>query len=217
VSRLRVASFAVSLDGFGAGPNQSLENPLGVNGPELFQWFFATRTFRAMHGGEGGETGVDDDFAKKGFEGVGAWILGRNMFGPVRGPWPDDSWKGWWVDNPPYHAPTFVLTHHAREPIVMEGGTTFHFITDGIHAALKRAREAAGARDVKIGGGVSTVRQYLQAGLIDELHFALSPVLLGRGEAMFAGLDLPALGYRVLESTATDLAKHVVLGREESE
>jgi dihydrofolate reductase len=170
-----------------------------------------------MFGKGGGSEGVDETFAHRSMDGFGAFILGRNMFGPVRGEWLDDSWKGWWGDNPPYHAPTFVLTHHAREPIVMEGGTTFHFVTDGIHAALERARDAAGARDVKIGGGVSTVRQYLQAGLIDELHFALSPVLLGRGEAMFEGLDLPALGYRVMESTATDLATHVVLGRDESE
>jgi dihydrofolate reductase len=170
-----------------------------------------------MFGKSGGSEGVDESFAHQSMDGFGAFILGRNMFGPVRGEWPDESWKGWWGDNPPYHAPTFVLTHHAREPIVMEGGTTFYFVTDGIRAALERARDAAGARDVKIGGGVSTVRQYLQAGLIDELHFALSPVLLGQGEAMFEGLDLPALGYRVKESTATDLATHVVLGREQSE
>src|SRR5580698_8769033 len=183
VGRVGVAGFSLSLDGFGAGPEQSLQDPLGKRGTELHRWFVGTKTFKAM-------------------------------FGPVRGEWLNDSWKGWWGDNPPYHAPTFVLTHHAREPIVMEGGTTFHFVTDGIHAALERARDAAGARDIKIGGGVSTVRQYLQAGLIDELHFALSPVLLGRGEAMFEGLDLPALGYRVMESTATDLATHVVLGRQ---
>jgi dihydrofolate reductase len=217
VGRVKVAGFAVSLDGFGAGPEQSLQDPLGKRGKELHNWFFGTKTFKAMFGQGGGSEGVDETFAHRSMDGFGAFILGRNMFGPVRGNWPDDSWKGWWGDNPPYHAPTFVLTHHAREPIAMEGGTTFHFVTDGIHAALERARDAAGARDVKIGGGVSTVRQYLQAGLIDELHFALSPVLLGRGEAMFHGLDLPALGYRVMASTPTDLATHIVLKREEGE
>jgi len=217
MGRVRVGGFSVSLDGFGAGPEQSLENPLGKRGPEFFGWFFGTRTFKAMQGQDGGSEGVDETFAHRSMDGFGAFILGRNMFGPVRGEWPDDSWKGWWGDNPPYHAPTFVLTHHARAPIEMEGGTTFHFVTDGIHAALERARDAAGARDVKIGGGVSTVRQYLQAGLIDELHVALSPVLLGRGEAMFEGLDLPALGYRVMESAPTDLATHVVIGRQEKQ
>ena len=217
MGRVKVAGFSLSLDGFGAGLGQSLQDPLGKRGTELHRWFVGTKTFKAMFGKSGGSEGVDEIFAHRSMDGFGAFILGRNMFGPVRGEWPDDSWKGWWGDNPPYHAPTFVLTYHAREPIVMAGGTSFHFVTDGIHAALARARDAAGARDVKIGGGVSTVRQYLQAGLIDELHFALSPVLLGRGEAMFAGLDLPALGYRVIESTATDLATHVVLGREESE
>jgi dihydrofolate reductase len=217
VGRVRAAGFSLSLDGFGAGPEQSLQDPLGKRGTELHRWFFGTKTFKAMFGKDGGSEGVDETFAHRSMDGFGAFILGRNMFGPVRGEWLDDNWKGWWGDNPPYHAPTFVLTHHAREPIVMQGGTIFHFVTDGIHAALERARDAAGARDVKIGGGVSTVRQYLQAGLIDELHLALSPVLLGRGEAMFEGLDLPALGYRVMESTATDLATHVVLGREESE
>ena len=217
MGKVRASAFSVSLDGFGAGPDQDLQHPFGVGGMELPNWLLKTRMFHEMIGREGGTTDTDDHFARQSMENVGAWIMGRNMFGPIRGQWPDHSWKGWWGDNPPYHAPTFVLTHHAREPIVMEGGTTFHFVTDGIHAALERARDAAGARDVKIGGGVSTVRQYLQAGLIDELHFALSPVLLGRGEAMFEGLDLRALGYRVMESTATDLATHVVLGREESE
>ncbi len=211
MGRVRVAGFAVSLDGFGAGPEQSLKDPLGKRGTELHRWFFGTKTFKAMLGQSGGSEGVDETFAHRSMDGFGAFILGRNMFGPVRGAWPDDNWKGWWGDNPPYHTPTFILTHHAREPIVMEGGTTFHFVTDGIHAALERARDAAGARDVKIGGGVSTVRQYLQAGLIDELHFAVSPILLGQGEAMFAGLDFPALGYRVRESTATELATHVVI------
>ena len=217
MARVRVAGFSVSLDGFGAGPEQSLHDPLGKRGKELHNWFFGTRTFRSMFGDGGGSDGVDERFAHRSMDGFGAFILGRNMFGPVRGDWPDDSWKGWWGDNPPYHAPTFILTHHPHAPIVMEGGTTFHFVTDGIHAALGRAREAAGAQDVKIGGGVSTVRQYLQAGLIDDLHVAFSPVLLGRGEALFAGLDLPALGYRVVESTPTELATHVVFGRAASE
>src|ERR1700682_2262200 len=214
MGKVRVAGFGVSIDGFGAGPDQGLEHPLGKRGQELMNWFFPTLAFRSMIGKDGG---TDDRFAEAAMEGFGAFILGRNMFGPAGDDWGGPDWKGWWGDNPPYHAPTFVLTHHARAPIVMEGGTTFHFVTDGIHASLERARYTAGARDVKIGGGISTVRQYLQAGLIDELHFALSPVLLGRGEAMFEGLDLPALGYRVMESTATDLATHVVLGREESE
>ena len=217
MARVRVAGFSVSLDGFGAGPEQSLHDPLGKRGKELHNWFFGTKTFRSMFGDGGGSDGVDERFAHRSMDGFGAFILGRNMFGPVRGDWPDDSWKGWWGDNPPYHAPTFILTHHPRAPIVMEGGTTFHFVTDGIHAALDRAREAAGAQDVKVGGGVSTVRPYLQAGLIDDLHVAFSPVLLGRGEALFAGLDLPALGYRVVESTPTELATHVVFGRAASE
>jgi len=216
MGRVRVAGFSLSLDGFGAGPEQSLTDPLGKRGRELHSWFFGTKTFKAMFGDSGGSDGVDERFAHRSMDGFGAFILGRNMFGPVRGEWPDDEWKGWWGDNPPYHAPTFILTHHERAPIEMEGGTVFHFVTGGIHDALERARDAAGALDVKIGGGVSTVRQYLQAGLIDELHFAISPVLLGRGEAMFAGLDLPALGYRVTDSTATELATHVTLGRAES-
>jgi dihydrofolate reductase len=210
VGKVRVAGFSVSLDGFGAGPDQDLEHPLGRRGPELFRWFFATRTFRSMTGQDGG---VDDPFAAASMQGFGAFILGRNMFGPIRGAWPDDAWKGWWGDNPPYHAPTFILTHHARPPIVMEGGTTFHFVTDGIESALDQARAAAGDLDVKIGGGVSTVRQYLRAGLIDTLHLAMSPVVLGRGEALFEGVDLPALGYRVAETTPAELATHVVLTR----
>ena len=213
MGRVRVAAFSVSLDGFGAGPEQSLQDPLGKRGRELHNWFVGTKTVRAMFGKEGGSEGVDEKYAHRSMDGFGAFILGRNMFGPIRGEWPDGSWKGWWGDNPPYHAPTFILTHHPRDPIVMEGGTTFHFVTDGIEAALERARTAAGDRDVKIGGGVSTVRQYLRAGLIDELHFALSPVVLGRGEAMFEGLDLPALGYSVTETASTELATHVVLGR----
>lgn len=213
MAKVRVAGFSVSLDGFGAGPEQSLANPLGLNGPELFQWFFPTRTFRAMTGQDGGTTDVDDRYAQRSMAGFGAFVLGRNMFGPVRGPWPDDSWKGWWGDDPPYHAPTFILTHHARPPITMAGGTVFHFVTDGIHSALEQARAAAGDLDVKIGGGVSTVRQFLQAGLVDEMHLALSPVVLGQGEALFAGLDFRALGFRVVEREATEAATHVVLAR----
>jgi len=259
MSKVRVSCFSVSLDGYGAGPRQSLENPLGERGPELFQWFFATRTFQQMHGQQGGEggagsTGVDNDWAQRGMENVGAWILGRNMFGPVRGPWslPEDPWKGWWGEEPPYHVPVFVLTHHPRPPLEMKGGTTFHFVTEGIHAALERAKEAArkaGNKDVRIGGGVSTIRQYLQAppnardvggsgwsggsnagdvrvvessggakagdvrglGLVDELHLAFRPILLGSGENLFAGIDLPALGYRCTEHVSTELAMHVVL------
>ena len=213
MGRVRVAGFAVSIDGYGAGPDQSLENPLGLRGPELHAWYFPTRTFQAMIGKDGGTEGVDDRFGRASMAGFGAFILGRNMFGPVRGDWPDDVWKGWWGDNPPYHAPTYILTHHPRPPIEMEGGTTFYFVTDGIESALSQARAAAGDLDVKIGGGVSTVRQYLLAGAIDELHLVISPVLLGQGEALFAGLDLPGLGYRVTESVSTELATHVVLTR----
>jgi dihydrofolate reductase len=213
MSRVRVAGFSVSLDGFGAGPDQSLTDPLGKRGEELHQWFFGTRTFRAMVGQEGGSDGVDESFARSAMQGFGAFILGRNMFGPIRGDWPDDNWKGWWGDNPPYHAPTFVLTHFPRDPIVMEGGTTFYFVTDGLDAALDQAQASAGELDVKIGGGVSIVRQYLRAGVIDELHLAISPVVLGRGEALFAGIDLPALGYRVAETASTAFATHVILGR----
>ena len=212
MSKLKVLAFSLSLDGFGAGPEQSLENPLGLGGMDLHQWFKGTRTFRKMVlGADGGSEGVDESFAQRSFENIGAWILGRNMFGPVRGPWPDESWKGWWGDEPPYHVPTFILTHHAREPLVMEGGTVFHFVTGGIHEALERAREAAGERDVRVGGGVATIRQYLQAGLIDEMHLALSSAVLGRGESLLAGLDLAAMGYRVVEQQGTEKALHVVL------
>jgi dihydrofolate reductase len=214
MSKVRVGGFSISLDGFGAGPEQSLEHPLGKRGPELHQWMFGTRFFHTMIGKEGGSDGVDQAYAQRAMTGFGAFILGRNMFGPVRGPWVDDSWKGWWGANPPYHAPTFVLTHHPRDPIEMEGGTTFIFVTDGIEAALDQARTAAGDLDVKIGGGVETVRQYLRAGLIDELHYALSPVVLGQGEAMFAGIDLPALGFRVTEHQASEHATHIVLARQ---
>ena len=212
--RIRVAAFSISIDGYGAGPRQSLENPLGVGGMELHQWAFATRTFRHMHGGEGGTTGLDEGFAARSFENVGAWILGRNMFGPVRGPWPDDAWKGWWGEEPPYHVPVFVLTHHPREPLVMQGGTTFHFVTEGIRTALERATAAAGGRDVRIGGGIATIRQYLEAGLIDELHLAIAPVLLGAGEHLFGDLDLVRLGYRCTGSTAGERATLVILSRQ---
>jgi len=214
MSKLRVQGFGVSLDGYGAGPNQDLANPLGVGGHAMFQWFFPTRTFQSMHGdGKSGTTGIDDEFARRGFENVGAWILGRNMFGPVRGAWPDDQWKGWWGAEPPYHCPVFVLTHHARAPLVMAGGTTFHFVTESIEAALQRAREAAGGKDVRVGGGVSTVRQYLSKRLIDEMHFAVSPVLMGRGENLFAGLDFVALGYQTTEHVAGPSATHVTVKR----
>jgi dihydrofolate reductase len=212
--RLRVHCFAISLDGYGAGPDQDLENPLGVGGRALHEWAFATRTFCKMFGREGGTTGIDDDFAVRGFDNIGAWILGRNMFGPVRGPWPDDVWKGWWGDNPPYHVPAFVLTHHPRASIAMAGGTTFHFVTDGIHAALQRAVDAAGARDIRLGGGVATIRQYLQAGLIDDMHLAISPTLLGSGEPLLAGLDVPKLGYRCSRHVPTPNATHVVLTKQ---
>jgi dihydrofolate reductase len=211
MAKLRVHGFGVSLDGFGAGPKQSLENPLGVNGTAIFQWFFGTRTFCAMHGGEGGTTGVDDEFAARGFENVGAWILGRNMFGPVRGPWPDESWRGWWGDEPPYHVPAFVLTHYARNPLEMKGGTTFYFVTGGIEEALTRAFEAAQGKDVRLGGGVATIRQFLSAGLIDELHLAFAYTLLGKGESLFEGINLPALGYEVTAQTPTDRALHVTV------
>jgi dihydrofolate reductase len=213
MSNVRVESFAVSLDGYGAGPNQDLDHPLGVNGPELMDWFVHTRVWRRMHGEAGGDTGVDDEIAGRGFAGFGAWILGRNMFGPVRGPWPDESWKGWWGDEPPYHTPVFVLTHHPRPPLKMSGGTEFHFVTGGIQAALDQAKEAANGGDVRIGGGVSTIRQYLRAGLIDELHLAIRPVLLGSGESLFNGIDLRALGYECERSVAGERATHVFLRR----
>jgi dihydrofolate reductase len=217
MSKLRVSCFSVSVDGYGAGPGQDEQNPLGRRGMELHRWLFPTRTFVRMHGAPGagdGTTGVDDDFARRGFENVGAWILGRNMFGPVRGPWPDESWRGWWGEDPPYHVPIFVLTHHARRTLEMEGSNTFHFVTGGIEEALSRAREAAGGADVRLGGGVATIRQYLRARLVDELHLAVSPVLLGAGESLFGGLDLPALGYRVVEHVPSPAATHVVIQRE---
>ncbi len=213
VSKLRVQSFAISIDGYGAGPHQDLEHPIGVRGMELMEWFFPTRVWRKMQGENGGEAGVDNDMAEQGFAGIGAWILGRNMFGPVRGPWPDDSWKGWWGEEPPYHTPVFVLTHHSRAPIQMAGGTEFHFVTAGIHAALEQATAAAGGRDVRLGGGVATIRQYLRAGLIDEMHLAIRPVLLGRGEHLLSGIDLPALGYECTKYVAGERAAHVFLHR----
>jgi len=211
MSKLRVSTFAISIDGYSAGPNQDLENPLGVRGPELMEWFFNTRVWRNMHGMEGGEIGVDNQIAEQGLSGIGAWILGRNMFGPVRGPWPDESWKGWWGEEPPYHVPAFVLTHHPRGSIEMKGGTVFHFVTEGIHAALERARAAAGDRDIRLGGGVATIRQFLGAGLIDEMHLALRPILLGEGEQLLRDIDLRALGYECWKSVAGERATHLYL------
>jgi dihydrofolate reductase len=214
MSKLRVNCFSISVDGFGAGAQQSLENPLGLGGKQLHPWMVGTRTFHAMIGKDGGATGVDDDFAARGFDNVGAWILGRNMFGPVRGPWPDENWTGWWGDTPPYHTPVYVLTHHARAPLTMRGGTTFHFVTDGIHAALQKAREAAQGKDVRVGGGIETIRKYLAARLIDELHIAISPVLLGQGEHLFHGLDLAELGYACTGHVATSAATHIILSKQ---
>lgn len=211
--RLVVHSYTISLDGFGAGPNQTRETPLGAGGEELHEWLVSTRFFHAMTGREGGTVGIDNDFAERGMANVGAFIMGRNMFGPVRGPWPDDSWRGWWGSNPPYHTPTFVLTHHAREPLEMEGGTVFHFITDGIHAALDRARAAAGSKDIRLLGGASTIRQYIEAGLVDEMHIAVSPRLLGSGEPLFTGLDLPRLGYRTMSCTPGEKAVYYSIAR----
>jgi len=213
MTRLRVHCFSISVDGYGAGVDQDLANPLGVGGTQVHEWFFATRTFQKMQSRDGGATGIDDDFAERGFANVGAWIMGRNMFGPIRGPWPDEAWKGWWGENPPFHTPVFVLTKHARASIAMDGGTVFHFVTDGIHAALKRATEAANGRDVRLGGGVATIRQYLHAGLIDEMHLAIAPVLLGGGEHLLSGIDAAGLGYRCTEHVGTANATHVVLTR----
>jgi dihydrofolate reductase len=214
MSRLTVNCFSLSLDGYGAGPHQDLSNPLGVGGMELHAWLFGTRTFKAMTGESGGEVGVDDDYMLRGFANVGAWILGRNMFGPVRGAWPDENWKGWWGPNPPFHAPVFVLTHHPRPTLTMEGGTTFHFVTDGIEVALNRAKEAAAGREIRLGGGVATIRQYLDAGLVDEMHLAVTPTVLGRGEHLMTGLDLNGLGFVCTEHIPSKHAMHVVLARE---
>lgn len=211
MTKIRVHCFAISLDGFGAGPAQDLNNPLGVGGKALHEWVFLTRTFQKMFGREGGETGTDDDFAARGFENIGSWILGRNMFGPVRGPWTDDEWKGWWGDTPPYHVPVFVLTHHPREPLVMNGGTTFHFVTDGIDSALRQAVLAANGRDVRIGGGVATIQQYLRNRSVDEMHLAMAPVVLGDGENLFSGLNLPKLGYRCAERVSTPKVTHLII------
>jgi dihydrofolate reductase len=209
--KVRVAAFSISIDGFGAGPRQDLQNPLGVRGFELLAWFQQTELFKKMKGESGGTTGIDNEMAGQSFENVGAWILGRNMFGPVRGPWQDDSWKGWWGDNPPYHTPVFVLTHHARPPLMMEGGTTFHFVTDGVESALQKAKEAAKDKDVRIGGGVSVIRQYLVAGQIDEMHLAVSPVLLGEGEHLFSGINLPQLGFAAFRTVPGENANHVFI------
>jgi dihydrofolate reductase len=211
MTKLRVAAFSVSLDGFGAGRNQSLDNPLGEGGEPLHEWILPTRTFRAMTGKGGGETGTNDELVAQGMSNIGAWILGRNMFGPVRGPWPDDTWKGWWGEEPPYHCPVFVLTHHARDPLTMQGGTTFHFVTQGIQVALARAREAAAGRDVRLGGGAATIQQYLHARLVDEMHLAIAPVLLGSGEQLFAGIDLVKLGYRLAKHVPGNNVTHVVI------
>jgi dihydrofolate reductase len=213
MSKVRVHSFGMSIDGYGAGPSQSLENPLGAGGLTLHEWAFKTRTFHAMMGKDGGETGVDDDFVARGFSNIGAWILGRNMFGPVRGHWPDDAWKGWWGEDPPYHTPVFVLTNHKRSSLTMSGGTTFHFVTEGIENALVRAREAAEGKDIRLGGGVATIREYLRAGLIDEMHLAYAPVLLGSGGCLFAGMNLLALGYAVIAHITTATSMHVTIAK----
>ena len=213
MSRLIVRSFTISLDGYGAGPRQTREEPLGVGGEALHDWLVSTRMFKSLYGKEGGDKGIDDDFAVQGFVNLGAWIMGRNMFGPIRGPWPDEAWRGWWGKNPPYHTPVFVLTHHARPSLEMEGGTVFHFVTEGIDAALERARDAAGDRDIRLGGGAGTIRQYLNAGLIDEMHIAVSPMLLGDGEHLFAGLDLSSLGYACGEFVASEKAAHYIIRR----
>ena len=213
MGRVRVHNFSISIDGYGAGPSQSKQEPLGVGGESLHDWFVPTRTFKQTHGANDGTTGVDDDIAARAFRGVGAWIMGRNMFGPIRGPWPDETWRGWWGKNPPYHVPVFVLTHHSRSPLEMEGGTVFHFVTDGIQAALERARDAAGDNDILIGGGAATIRQYVEARLVDEMHVAVAPILLGSGESLLAGLDLLALGYRCSEHLASDKATHYVISR----
>jgi dihydrofolate reductase len=220
--KVKVAAFSISIDAFGAGPRQDLQNPLGVRGLELHNWFFPTDTFKSMTGHPGGSTpgtkGIDNDFAAQSFDNVGAWILGRNMFGPVRGPWAPDPasgeiWKGWWGPNPPYHMPVFVLTHHARPPLEMEGGTTFHFVTDGLDSALRQARASAQDKDVRIGGGVSVVREYLLAGHIDQMHLAMSPVLLGEGENLFAGINLAQLGFSPSRIVAGENATHILIKR----
>ena len=217
MQKLRVESFSISIDGFGAGPNQGLDNPLGVGGEDLHQWFLPTQTFQQlqlkhhMTGKGDGTTGINNDFASRGFKNIGAWIMGRNMFGPIRGPWPDNNWKGWWGDNPPYHVPVYVLTNHARDPIEMEGGTTFRFVTEGINAALERAFDSAEGKDVRLGGGANVIRQYLNAKLIDEMHLAVSPILLGSGESLFSNIDLLSLGYKCTEHVSTEKATHLII------
>ncbi|HXD48997.1 MAG TPA: dihydrofolate reductase family protein [Gemmatimonadaceae bacterium] len=213
MTTVRVQSFGISIDGFGAGPNQDEANPLGVRGPELMEWFFPTRVWRQMQGLDGGETGIDNEIAERGMKGMGAWILGRNMFGPVRGPWPDERWRGWWGEEPSYHAPVFVLTHHARAPLQMQGGTVFHFVTDGIQSALRQARAAAGDKDIRIGGGTATIRQFLEARLIDEMHLALRPIFMGQGESLWRGLDMTALGYECAEQVVGERAVHLFVRR----
>jgi dihydrofolate reductase len=216
VSRLRVLAFSISLDGYGAGPRQTREEPLGVGGESLHDWLVHTPTFKGRHGGGAAaptEADIDEAFASQAMTGIGAWIMGRNMFGPVRGPWPDDSWRGWWGKNPPYHSPAFVLTHHERAPQEMEGGTVFHFVTDGIEAALERARAAAGDKDIRLLGGASTIRQYLKAGLVDEMHLAVAPILLGSGEHLLADIDLLALGYTIKKWVASGEATHYTIAK----
>jgi dihydrofolate reductase len=217
MAKLKVLCFSVSIDGFAAGPNQSMDNPMGLGGMSLHGWVLPTKTFQVMHsemlgggGSAGGTTGVDDDFAARGFKNIGAWIMGRNMFGPMRGPWKDNSWKGWWGENPPYHTPVYILTHHARPVIEMKGGTTFHFVTAGIEAALKMAETAAGGKDIRLGGGTNTIRQFLGAGLVDEMHIALAPSLLGSGESLWPGLNLPELGYECVEYVPSETAAHII-------
>lgn len=212
MQKLRVESFSISIDGFGAGPNQNLENPLGIGGQDLHQWFYPTKTFQKnVFGKDEGTTGIDNDFAKRGFNNIGAWILGRNMFGPISGPWPDDNWKGWWGDNPPYHTSVFVLTNYPRKSIEMEGGTTFHFVTEGIHLALEKAFDSANGKDIRLGGGVNVIQQYLKEKLIDEMHIAISPVLLGSGENLYSGINMVSLGYKCVEQIATENATHIII------
>ncbi len=213
MSKVRVAAFSISLDGFGAGPAQDSNNPLGVRGADLLTWLLNTEVFKKMTGGSGGSKGMDNRFAAQSFENVGAWIIGRNMFGPVRGLWNDEAWKGWWGANPPFHTPVFVLTHHARPALLMDGGTTFHFVTDGAEAALASAKQAAAGKDVRVGGGPATIRQYLAAGLVDEMHLAMSPILLGQGEALLAGLDMPKLGFSSARTASGESAFHILLQR----
>lgn len=213
MSKVKVSAFSISLDGFGAGPHQDKKNPLGIRGEELHQWLYPTKMFQKMMGKEGGTDGTDNDFAEKSMKNIGAWIMGRNMFGPIRGPWPDDAWKGWWGEEPPYHVPVYVLTHHKRKPVTMKGGTTFHFVTDGIESALEKAKNVANGKDIRIGGGVSTIRQFLQAGLIDEMHLAFSPVFLGSGEHIFEGIDLPKLGFTDSQTVCGEKATHIIISK----